>query len=145
MDKVILKGRGITGGTAEGDALVTDMAFSFGHGLDTMTGELTDTEIRDWLGQNVKGKVLVFPYGKGTSSGGLYIMQAVKRGNAPAAVINVKTDPICATGFILAEMLYDKKIPIVDQLQQNLTEIIKTGDRVKVDGDRGVVEVISEI
>jgi len=145
MDRMTLKGRGITGGLAEAEALVTDMPFSFGHGLDTNTGELIDTEIHDLYGQNVKGKVLVFPYGKGTSSGGLFIMQAIKRGNAPAAVINIKTDPICATGFILAEILYNKKIPVVDQLQQNMAEIIRTGDRVKVDGDRGVVEVISEI
>ncbi|MFH1651277.1 MAG: DUF126 domain-containing protein [Chloroflexota bacterium] len=142
MKNMTLKGRGITGGIAEGEALVTGEAFSFAHGLDPVTGELTDAEIRDWVGQNAKGKVLVFPYGKGSSLGGLYICQAANRGNAPAAVINVKTDPVIAVGFLLCGILYQQRIPVVDSLEKNPIEAIRTGDRIRVDADRGTVEII---
>ena len=62
--------------------------------------------------------------------------------NAPAAIINIDTEPVIGAGFIMAEILYNKAIPIIDNLNQNPVEVIKTGDRVKVDAVKGTVEVI---
>ncbi len=140
MSVIKLKGRSITSGVAEGEAMVTNEALGFSHGLDPTTGQIGDSG-HEWFGKSVKGKVLVFPYGKGSTTGGLYILEAAKRGNAPAAVINVETDPVIAAGFILVKILYDEKIPVIDRLEQNPIKLIKTGDRVKVDADNGVVEI----
>ncbi|MDP2932068.1 MAG: DUF126 domain-containing protein [Chloroflexota bacterium] len=140
MEKIVIKGRGITSGVAEGEAMVTKEAFGFSHGLEPYTGRIND-EYHEWLGQNARGKVLVFPYGKGSTSGGLYILESVKHGNAPAAVINVEVDPVIAGGFIMAKVLYGKEIPVVDRLERNPTDVIKPGDRVRVDANKGVVEV----
>jgi uncharacterized protein len=138
--RLTLHGRGITGGVAEGEAMVTSEPLGFSHGLDPQTGLVSDTA-HPWFGQSVSGKVLVFPYGKGSSTGGLYILEATKRGNAPAAVVNVETDPVAAGGFIMAKMIYGKDIPVVDRLDQNPVEVIKTGDRVRVDAANGIVEI----
>lgn len=140
MNKVTLKGRSITSGIAEGEAMVTSEPFGFANCVDPTTGTIFDKS-HEWLGRNVRVKVLVFPYGKGSSSGGLYILEAVKRGNAPAAVITLETDPVIAAGFIMAEILYDKKIPVIDKLERNPIEVIKTGDRVKVDANNGIIEI----
>ena len=140
-NKIIMKGRKINGGLAEGKALVTKLPFGFTHGVDPVTGEITDVR-HDLRGENLRGKVLVFPYGKSSSSGGLYILEAARCGNAPAALINVETEPVIGAGFIMADLIYNKKIPVIDRLDQNPTEVIKTGDYVKVDGDKGTVEVI---
>ena len=141
--KLILKGRKINGGIAEGKALVTKLSFGFTHGVDPLTGDVTDVR-HDLKGENLRGKILVFPYGKSSSSGGLYILEATRCGNAPAAVINVETEPVIGAGFIIADLLYDKKIPVIDRLEQNPTEVIKTGDYVKVDGDKGVIEITKQ-
>lgn len=140
MSQLRLKGRGITSGVAEGEAIVSAEPLGFSHGLDPMTGLVSDNA-HQWFGKSVKGKVLVFPHGKGSSTGGLYILEATKRGNAPAAVVNVETDPVAAGGFIMAKVIYDKEIPVVDRLEQDPIEVIKTGDWVRVDGNKGIVEI----
>jgi predicted aconitase with swiveling domain len=91
----------------------------------------------------VRAKVLVYPHGKGSSSGGLYILEAVRRGNAPAAVITLDSDPVSAAGFILAKLLYEKEIPVIGRPEQNAVEVIKTGDWVRVDADHGIIEILA--
>ena len=141
MDKIVLKGRGVTSGVDEGEALVSDKAFGFTHGVEPTTGRIEDKR-HEWLGQNVKGKVLVFPCGKSSTTGGLYILEMVRCGNAPAAIVNLDTEPVIGAGFIMAEIFYNKVVPIIDSLDQNPIQVIKSGDRVKVDADKGIVEVI---
>ncbi|MFC1871012.1 aconitase X swivel domain-containing protein [Chloroflexota bacterium] len=140
MEKITLKGRGVTSGAAEGEALVTKEAFGFCHGLEPTTGLVSD-EKHEWLGQSVKGKVMVYSRGKGSTGGGLYILEAVRLGNAPSAIINLETDPVIAGGFIMAKLLYDKEIPVIDSLEQDPVDIIRTGDRVKVDANNGIIEI----
>lgn len=140
-DRIVLKGRGVTGGVAEGEALVSRQAFGFTHGVEPTTGQIEDRR-HEWLGQNMKGKVLVFPSGKSSSTSGLYILEVVRCGNGPAAVININTDPVIASGFIMADLFYNKPIPVVDRLDQDPVQVIKTGDRVRVDAKKGIVEII---
>jgi len=143
VKKLLIKGRGINGGVAEGEAMVTGQAFGFSHGVETSTGRVTDSG-HEWLGQNIRGKVIVFPYGKGSVTGGLYILEAAKQGNTPAAVINLETDPVVAGGFIMADLLYGKQIPVVHRPDRNPIGLIKNGDRVKVDGNKGTIEVYQQ-
>jgi hypothetical protein len=139
--QITLKGRGITKGVTEGEALVTKSFFGFTHGVNPKTGEISD-ERHEWRGTNMKGKVLVFPFGKSSSSGGLWILETARCGNAPAAIINVEAEPIIGTGCLLAGMLYEKTVPLVDRLDQNPCEVIKTGDYVRVDAECGVVTIL---
>ena len=63
---------------------------------------------------------------------------AMKEGNNPAAVICLKAEAILASAAITAG------IPMVDKLDQNPLEVIKTGDYVKVDATAGIVEIGDE-
>lgn len=141
MSEKILRGRGVTKGVAQGEALVTNSFFGFTHGVNPKTGEISD-ERHEWLGLNMKDKVLVFPYGKSSSSGGLWILETARCGNSPAAIINVVAEPIIGTGCLLAGMLYEKPIPLVDRLDRDPCQAIKTGDYVKVDAEQGIVEIL---
>lgn len=134
MMALILKGRGLVGGKAEGEALVSNQPISFVGGVDPNTGTVIEKghELQE---QNVKGKILVFPYGKGTTYNPFALYAMKKRSTAPAAIINLKSEEIVLTGAILAE------IPFIDNLDQNPLEAIETGDYVKVDADAGTVEV----
>ena len=138
--KIILNGRAITGGIAEGDAMVTRQFFGFTHGVEPTTGDICDKR-HEWLGQNAKGKVLVFPFGKSSSSGGLFILETIRCGNAPAAVINVETEPVIGAGFIMADILYKTQIPVMDRFDRNPLDIIEPGDHVRVDGNQGFIEI----
>ncbi len=134
------KGRSISKGHAEGEAMVSSQFFGFTHGLEPKTGNITD-ERHEWRGQNVKGKVLVFPFGKSSSSGGLFVLEGIRNGNAPAAMVNVETEPVTGAGFVMGKIFYGVEIPVVDRLNCNPIEEIKPGDYVIVNGDEGTVEV----
>jgi predicted aconitase with swiveling domain len=129
-----LKGRGLVKGKAEGEALVSNQPISFVGGVDPNTGIVIEKE-HDIEGQSIKGKVLIFPFGKGTTYNPFAVFAMKKRGTAPAAIINVKTEEIVLTGAILAE------IPFIDKLDKDPLKVIESGDYVKVDGDTGTLEV----
>jgi predicted aconitase with swiveling domain len=133
--KIILKGRKISKGKGEGDALVTNQAISFLAGVDPDRGIMIDKN-HQLKNKSIINKVLVFPQGKGSTAGSWIIMRLAENKTAPVAMINVETEPIVAAGSILAG------IPLVDKLDKDPTEIIQTGDLVIVDADKGIVEVI---
>lgn len=127
------QGRKIYPGVVEGEALVTSMGISFFGGVDPDTGVVVEKD-HELEGQSIAGKVLVFPTGKGSTVGSYTIYRLKHNGLAPAAVINVECETITAVGCIIAE------IPCVDQVP---IQEIKTGTKVLVVGDEGVVEVLT--
>jgi len=131
---VILKGRKVMGGKAEGMALVSTDPVSFYGGVDPVSGCITEPG-HSCYGESIKDKVFIFPTGKGSTVGSYVIYRMKKLGTAPAAIINVETESIIATGCVISD------IPLVDMLNQNPVEVIKTGKWVKVDADKGLVEV----
>jgi hypothetical protein len=134
MKKIILRGRKVVGGCAEGEALVTKESISGWGGVNPMTG--TIIEVRHELhGQSFKDKVLVFPGAKGSSGWSGIFQSARLAGAAPKAMIfNVMTTKM-ALGAVVT------RAPAVTDLDQDPLEVIETGDWVKVDGDNGIVEV----
>ena len=126
------EGRVISPGKVEAEAIVSQEPIGFYGGIDAKTGEVIDTE-SPLKGQNVKGKVLVFPCGKGSTVGSYVIYGLKRNGVAPAAIVNEETETIVATGAILAG------IPCVDGIE--ISEI-STGDMLRVDADEGTVEKI---
>lgn len=133
--KFLLRGRKVSKGKQEGEALVSKQAISFLGGVDPEKGVVID-RFHDLEGKCITGKILVFPGGKGSTAGSWIIMRLSENKKAPAAMINVNTEPIVAAGCILAG------IPLIDKLDMDPTKIIETGDMVKLDADRGIVEVV---
>ena len=119
-----LKGRAIFEGRAEGHALVSSSPMSFYGGVNPDTGEIVERG-SDLAGQSVKGKVLVFPHGKGSTVGSYVLYRLAKNGVAPSAIVNAKCETIVAVGAIISE------IPCVDMVDVSK---IKQGTRVRVDG-----------
>ena len=132
---MILKGRKVMGGKAEGLALVSSEPVSFYGGVDPVTGCVTEAG-HCCCGENITGKVFVFPSGKGSTVGSYVIYRMKKLGTAPAAIINVETEAILATGCVISD------IPLVDKLDHDPVEAIKNGVLVRVDADEGIVEVV---
>jgi len=130
-EEIHLSGRQISRGVGSGKALVLDSNLSFLGGVDPESGRIKDKGTGAY-NRTVRNKVLVFPMGKGSTVGSYVLYGLRANGKAPAAIVNKQTETIVATGAILA------KIPLVDKVD---IEVIKTGDRVTVDGDRGEVIV----
>lgn len=130
---VIIKGRGISGGTGTGPLLVSPEPISFLSGVDPETGMIVE-EGHPLRGENIAGRVLVFPHGKGSTVGS-YVIYALKRnGRAPAAMINTEAEPIIATGAIIGG------IPLVDRPEKEISGV-SNGTEVTVDGDTGEIEI----
>ncbi len=130
-----LTGRKVMGGVAEGEALVSTDSVSFYGGVDPVSGIITEPG-HCCHGENITGKIFVFPTGKGSTVGSYSIYRMAKLGTAPAAIINVETEAILATGCVISD------IPLVDKLDQNPVDVIKNGMRVRVDADAGTVEIL---
>ena len=140
MQRIVLKGRGILPGVAEGRALVSDEQIVWSHGVEPWRGVIDDSKVK-LNGQSIKGKVFVYPYGKGSTSSSTWILETIRCGNAPAAIINRETELIITTGFLYGQLLYGAAIPVVDHLDQDPLAVIASGDLVRVDGAAGLVEV----
>ena len=120
-----LKGRIIFKGKAEGEALVTEMPISFYGGVDPNTGVVIEKG-HQLNGQSVKGRILVFPQGKGSTVGSYTLYRMKKNGSAPAGMINKECETIVAVGAIISE------IPCVDKI--DICKI-KTGNKVAIEND----------
>jgi predicted aconitase with swiveling domain len=142
--KLKLKGRGCSNGIVEVEAVVSQQPFGFWQGIDPQTGVVINRR-HDLAGKSIKGKAFVFPYGRGSTGTPGIFLEAVRNNVAPAAIINLKSEPMVIVCALLAEEFYDVKIPVVDDLDKDPIKTIRTGDRVRVDGQRGVVEVIREV
>ena len=114
----------------KGAGIVSRAPIGFYGGIDPKTGVVIEKG-HELEGKSVKGKILVFPCGKGSTVGSYVIYGLKKNGVAPAAIVNRETETIVATGVILAG------IPCVDGID---IEKIKTGDKLIVDADQAKVE-----
>lgn len=137
--KIVLHGRCVVGGEVEGTALVMKQALSFWSGIDPGTGILgrgqADPEL---VGESIKGKILVYPFGKGSTAGGSVFYRTHVAGNGPLAIINKRLDTVVANAVIAT------KVPTVIVSDQDPCQVIETGDRVKIYADKGIVEVFKE-
>lgn len=127
---MIMKGRVISPGKAEGEAIVSKIPISFFGSVDAKTGKIIEKG-HTLEGRCLKDKIFVFPFGRGSTVGSYVIYGLARNGVAPKAIINEETETITATGAILAG------IPCIDGIN---TTKIKDGSSVKVDCEKGLVE-----
>ena len=128
----LLKGHGIGKGIIEGEAVVTRQCVS----NDNLTTGIYTEKNHELDGSEVKGKILVFPAGKGASFVAHSLMAAKKNGTAPVAMIFDRVTVPQVDSVLLAE------IPAVYGFNENATDVIETGDRVRLDAETGAVEII---
>lgn len=125
-----LKARVIKKGRAEGEALVSREAISFLGGVNPKTGVVIEKG-HQLEGKNVKGKILIFPQGKGSTVGSYTLYRMKKNGVAPLGIINQECEPIIAVGAIISDIPCVDKIPIGR---------INSGDRVIIAYDKVIIK-----
>ena len=134
MKKLVLKGRTVFGGSVDGEALVTKQSWATFMAADIYTVEVTEHG-HQLRGKSVAGKILVFPTGKGSSGWSMGAQALRFAGKAPLALVIREVNTQIALGAVVM------RVPAVCNLDEDPTEVIATGDWVKVDADKGIVEV----
>ena len=104
-----------------------------------------EADLNAWYTFKKKGRgarIFVFPRGKGSSTSSATLMESIKNGVAPAAIINLKVDPIMALGSIVSDELYHKAVPIVILAEKDFYSI-KEDDHITIEAD-GTVKISTE-
>jgi predicted aconitase with swiveling domain len=123
----ILRGKIAVRGRARGEALVTQTPLTFMGGVDTERGTFNEFLYPELKGFSMAGRILVFPFGKGSTGDSLRLWRCVQNDVGPIGIINIVADPILVQGALMVN------IPIVYGLERDIFDIIKTGDLVEID------------
>jgi predicted aconitase with swiveling domain len=108
----VIAGRVIVAGEAAGEALVTHDALSFWGGYDFTTGEIIDKH-HPLAGVRAAGRILAVPFTKGSSTTTAVLLEAVRAGTAPAAVLTTGVDSFFALASIVAGEMYGRSFPVI--------------------------------
>jgi len=124
-----IEGRIIKYGEVEGEAIVSSEPIGFLGGVDPETGVVIEKG-HPLEGKSIKGKILVFPTGKGSTVSSYILYKMKKNNTAPIGIINEECEPIVAVGAIISD------IPCVDKIEINK---IKTGDKIRIEGEKVII------
>ena len=123
--KVIVRGK------TKGTILVSKNPINFLGGVDKKTGRIRD-EKHDLFGKILANKILVFPYGVGSSVGAYTIYSLKYNKCAPVAMICLKADLTTASGCAISN------IPLL-VAEKDEYESLKDGQEVLVDAIEGKI------
>jgi predicted aconitase with swiveling domain len=133
-ETIVIRGRCVVPGMAEGEALVTTQPISGWGGVDPRNGTVIETR-HELRGLSFAGKVLVFPGAKGSSGWSAQFHVARLMGTAPAAWLFNQMTTKVALGTVVSHA------PAMTDFDRDPLTLIRTGDWVKVDADNGVVTI----
>lgn len=133
-DRIVLYGRKVVGGVAEGEALVTRQTISGWGGVNALKGTIIETR-HELRGVSFKDKVLVFPGAKGSSGWSVVFHTCRLAGTAPKALVFNEMTTKVALGAVVM------RVPAITDLDRDPLDLIATGDWVRVDADAGTVEI----
>jgi predicted aconitase with swiveling domain len=132
-----IQGEPLIAGSAHGEALFTNEPLSFWGGYNAREGKIIDTH-HELCGASAAGKVLVLPGARGSSTGSGILLEAIRLGSAPAAMILKQRDAILGLGAIVGRELYQKVLPLVVVTDQDF-ELLHKATQIKVD-ESGLIE-----
>jgi predicted aconitase with swiveling domain len=133
---MIIRGRKIYGGKVEGEAMVQKENFSFLGDVDEETGIINAGTNAN---KSFADKVFIFPMGKGSTFGPYVAFSCAKNGVSPKAMLCQNADGVVVLAAIMA------KIPAIHQFEKNIMDFVQTGDHLKIDADRGTVEIVGRL
>ncbi len=131
MAERVISGRVVVDGAAEGEALVTGDALSFWGGYDFTSGRIIDAR-HPLAGVRAAGRILAVPFSKGSSTTTAVLLEAVRAGTAPAAIVTTGVDAFFALASIVADVMYGKAFPVV-ALDADQFESLRTGDTLRLE------------
>jgi len=117
-----------------GEALVTTDLVAFWGGTDWETGEIVEVG-HQARGQNMSGKILVCPAGKGGAGDTFGYYYLYRSGKAPRAIICNRAQGTTLAGALLTNT------PMLYGFGEDVTRLINTGDQVEVNPKTGEITI----
>src|SRR5689334_24640212 len=129
----MIDGRAIVEGDAEGELLISHTPLSFWGGFDFHTGTIIEQR-HPLAGVRAAGRILAVPFSKGSSTTTAVLLEAVRAGTAPAAIVTTGVDSFFALASIVADVMYGKSFPVI-ALDPADFGTLRTGERLSVAAD----------
>jgi hypothetical protein len=130
MDEII-KCNALLPGRTAGTVLASNMALSFWGGVDTATGKVIDPR-HEWFERCLTGKILVFPFAKGSAGAPAILLELIRCRTSPAAIVNIEAEPLLISGPILGRHLYGSELPLVTVDPESFG-LLQTGQYARID------------
>ncbi len=130
MERLTLQGRVLIEGEAEGAALVSHEPLSFWGGYDWQTGEIIDRH-HELSGAVAKGRILAVPFSRGSSTTTAVLLEAIRAGTAPVAILTVDADFFFALASVVANELYSRPLPLVALSEADFSKL-RTNDTIRI-------------
>ena len=132
----MIQGKPFIPGSAKGIALVSHEPLSFWGGYDWQSGEIIDRR-HPLSGMNAKGKILAIPFTRGSSTTTAVLLEAIRAGTAPNAIITTATDFFFALASVVADELYTTPLPLVAISEADFA-LLQTGQQITIDNNGGI-------
>jgi predicted aconitase with swiveling domain len=123
-----LQARRLVEGKAEGELVVLSTPLSLWGGYDFESGTIST---HPDVGRVLRDRVVALPAARGSSSASSALVESIRLGNAPAAIILAQVDPILLIGGLVGHELYEKRVPIV-VIDPAEWRLLRTGDTATV-------------
>ena len=133
---IILRCHQGIGPAVTGTALVAKDNFSARYDLDRKAGVFSRATHK-LAGQSYVGCILVLDEAKGGVATAWMLRDMKERGIVPLALVFNRVNPILAQGAAFAG------VALVDRFAGDVTDLIGTGDTLRVDPGAGVVEILN--
>lgn len=136
-----ISGRCLVAGAAHGPAVVLEAPLSLWGGFDPESGRIIDVH-HPQHGVRIAGRVVVMPGGRGSSSSASVLLESVRLGHHPLALVLGEPDPVLVIGALVAEDLYGVAVPIVRIEAANLGRL-RDGASVRVEATKTPAKIVT--
>jgi predicted aconitase with swiveling domain len=127
----VITAKPVVPGEVEGELLVSSESLSFWGGYEAETGLIIDRR-HPLNGQYGAGKILAVPFSRGSSTTTAVLLEAIRLGNAPAAILTTGVDMFFALAAFVAEELFDRDLPVL-ALEPDDFQRLESGIQVRID------------
>lgn len=137
----MITGRVLVAGTGSGRVLRLTADISFWGAVDPASGRIMDRR-HPQHGASVAGRVLVLGRSLGSSSGSAILLELLRLGRGPAAIVLAEPDQVLTLGAVVAREMGYAEIPVL-RLDPGRFDELEGHVRVQSDGAIELVEAPS--
>ena len=127
----VIHGQVVLPGTASGPLLRLDGPISFWGGIDPDSGSVSDPRHPQY-GQAIGGTILVIPSTIGSSSSSAIMLELLRNGHAPAALVLGNIDAIVTLGVVVGQEMGYGSIPVI-ALDHGEMALLTSGGEASLD------------
>lgn len=132
--ELLCRGKPLVPGEAEGALLAAPLGLSFWGGVDALSSRVIDRH-HPLHRQEIARRMLAIPGGRGSCSGSGVLLELLLANRAPAAIIVREPEEILTLGVLVAEMVFDRSIPVLQLSPEDFSRLDGFG-HARIAGDR---------